>query len=272
MGKGFREFARLPDEALDPVEGSLLIAREVYPHLDLARYRAKLDRLGEGARREIRGQGGPSAAVQGLNSFLFGRAGFRGNNDDYYDPRNSYINDVLDRKLGIPISLSILYCAVARRVGVKARGVGFPGRYLVKARSGRRDVLVDCFDGRLLDKRDCQKLLDSMYGGRLKLSNEMLEESSPRETLARVLNNLKGVYFGRRDFDQAGRFVDLSEGLRPGLPEHCRDKGMVLLGQERFGMALDRLEEYLKLAPQAPDAATVKRHVKMTRTLLCQLN
>jgi regulator of sirC expression with transglutaminase-like and TPR domain len=247
MGEGFREFARLPDEALDPVEGSLLIAREVYPHLDLARYRAKLDRLGEGARREIRGQGGPSAAVQGLNSFLFGRAGFRGNNDDYYDPRNSYINDVLDRKLGIPISLSILYCAVARRVG-------------------------DCFDGRLLDKRDCQKLLDSMYGGRLKLSNEMLEESSPRETLARVLNNLKGVYFGRRDFDQAGRFVDLSEGLRPGLPEHCRDKGMVLLGQERFGMALDRLEEYLKLAPQAPDAATVRRHVKMTRTLLCQLH
>jgi regulator of sirC expression with transglutaminase-like and TPR domain len=272
MSDGFPEFARRPDEALDLVEGALLIAREAYPDLDLPRYKAKLDRLSEEARRNLPPRAGPAAAVDGLNEFLFGRAGFRGNNENYYDPRNSYINDVLDRRLGIPITLSILYCAVARRVGLPAAGVGFPGRYLVKCRAGRREMIVDCFDGRLLDRKDCQKLLDSMYGGRLKLNDEMLRDSGPRETLARVLNNLKGVYFGRRDFDRAGRFVELSEGLLPGLPEHARDRGMVFLGQEQFGKALERLEEYLRLAPKAPDAPTVRRHVKMTRTLLCHLN
>jgi regulator of sirC expression with transglutaminase-like and TPR domain len=272
MPEGFPEYARRPDHALDLVEGALLIAREAYPALDLSRYRSKLDRLGEQALRDVRGCAGSAAAVEGLNEFLFGRAGFRGNNEDYYDPRNSYINDVLDRRLGIPITLSILYCAVARRAGLTAAGVGFPGRYLVKCRAGRRDLIVDCFDGRLLNRGDCQKLLDSMYGGKLTLNDEMLRDSGPRETLARVLNNLKGVYFGRRDFDRAGRFVELSEGLLPGLPEHSRDRGMVLLGQEQFGKALERLEEYLRLAPKAPDAPTVRRHVEMTRTLLCHLN
>jgi regulator of sirC expression with transglutaminase-like and TPR domain len=272
MTEGFPEFARRPDEALDLIEGALLIAREAYPALDVSKYRTKLDRLGEEALREMRGRPGPAAAVESLNEFLFGRAGFRGNNEDYYDPRNSYINDVLDRRLGIPITLSILYCAVARRVGLSAAGVGFPGRYLVKCAAGRREMIIDCFDGRLLERRDCQKLLDSMYGGRLRLSDEMLRDSGPRETLARVLNNLKGVYFGRRDFDRAGRFVELSEGLLPGLPEHSRDRGMVFLGQEQFGKALERLEEYLRLAPKAPDAPTVRRHVRMTRTLLCHLN
>ena len=272
MPDGFPEFARRPDASLDLVEGALLIAREAYPHLDLPRYRAKLDKLGEEARRGLPARATPVAVVDALNEFLFGRAGFRGHNEDYCDPRNSFFNDVLDRRLGIPITLSILYCAVARRVGLPAAGVGFPGRYLVKCRAGRRDLIVDCFDGRILERRDCQKLLDSMYGGRLKLSDEMLAVSGPRETLARVLNNLKGVYFGRREFDRAGRFVELSEGLLPGLPEHSRDRGMVFLGLEQFGKALELLEQYLKLAPKAPDAPTVRRHVKMTRTLLCHLN
>jgi regulator of sirC expression with transglutaminase-like and TPR domain len=272
MPEGFPEFARRPDDALDLVEGALLIAREAYPDLDLPRYRTKLDKLSDEARRGLPPRAGASSVVESLNEFLFGRAGFRGNNEDYYDPRNSYINEVLDRRLGIPITLSILYCAVARRVGVPASGVGFPGRYLVKCRAGRKEMIVDCFDGRLLERKDCQKLLDSMYGGKLKLNDEMLRDSGPRETLARVLNNLKGVYFGRRDFHRAGRFVELSEGLLPGLPEHSRDRGMVLLGQEQFGKALERLEEYLRLAPKAPDASTVRRHVRMTRTLLCHLN
>ena len=272
MSDGFPEFARRPDESLDLVEGALLIAREAYPRLDLQRYRTKLDRLGEAARKGLPARATPPAVVESLNEFLFGRAGFRGNNEDYYDPRNSFINDVLDRRLGIPITLSILYCAVARRVGLPAAGVGFPGRYLVKCRAGRKEVIVDCFDGRVLDRRDCQKLLDSMYGGRLKLNDDMLRDSGPRETLARVLNNLKGVYFGRRDFDRAGRYVDLSEGLLPGLPEHSRDRGMVFLGQEQFGKALEKLEQYLRMAPKAPDAPTVRRHVRMTRTLLCHLN
>ena len=268
MSGGFPDFARRPDAALDLVEGALLIAREAYPNLDLPRYRAKLDRLGDEAHRHLPAR----PTVEGFNEFLFGRAGFRGNNEDYYDPRNSYINDVLDRRLGIPITLSILYCAVARRVGVAAAGVGFPGRYLVKCRAGRRELLVDCFDGRVLDRPDCQKLLDSMYGGRLQLKDDMLRDSGPRETLARILNNLKDVYLKRRDFERAGRFVDLSERLLPGLPEHARDRGMVLLGLEQFGKALEHLESYLKLAPDARDASVVRRHVTMTRTLLCHLN
>ncbi|HEY3226898.1 MAG TPA: tetratricopeptide repeat protein [Planctomycetota bacterium] len=272
MKGGFAEYARRPDDALELVEGALLIAKEAYPGLDLDRYRSKLDRLGEEARRNLPAKPSPSAAVEGLNEFLFGRAGFRGNNEDYYDPRNSFFNEVVDRRLGIPITLSILYCDVARRVGLPAMGVGFPGRYLVKCQAGRRELIVDCFDGRLIGREDCQNLLDSMYGGKLTLTDAMLRVSGPRETLARVLNNLKGVYLGRRDFDRAGRFIELSEQLLPGVPEHARDRGMVLLGQERYGQALERLEEYLRLSPKASDSATVRRHVRMTRTLLCHLN
>src|SRR5688572_15489362 len=116
MPDSFPEFARRPDQDLDLVEGALLIAREAYPKLDLCCYRSKVDRLSEEARREM----SRGSAVEGLNEFLFGRAGFRGNNQNYYDPRNSYMNDVLDRRLGIPITLSIVYCAVAARLGLPA--------------------------------------------------------------------------------------------------------------------------------------------------------
>src|SRR5688572_11867053 len=131
MPEGFPEFARRPDDALDLIEGSLLIAREAYPDLDVTRYRTKLEKLSEEARREMGARSESVSGIEGLNEFLFGRAGFRGNNEDYYDPRNSYINDALDRRLGIPITLSILYCAGAQRVGVPAAGVGFPGGYPV---------------------------------------------------------------------------------------------------------------------------------------------
>jgi regulator of sirC expression with transglutaminase-like and TPR domain len=272
MDGGFSDFARRDDEDLDLVEGALLIAREAYPNLDLKVYRAKLDRLAAQARRYLPESGGRRLAVEKFNEFLFGRLGFRGNDEDYYDPRNSYFNEVIDRRLGIPITLSILYCDLARRVGVNALGVGFPGRYLVKCPTGRGELIVDCFDGRVIDPGECQALLDSMYGGRLKLTDDMLRVADARATLARVLNNLKGVYLGRRDFARAGRFVELSERLLPGLPEHARDRGMILIQQERFGQALGYLEDYLRRAPKAPDARAVQDHVRMTRKLLTHLN
>jgi len=272
MNGGFADFARRDDGDLDLVEGALLIAREAYPNLDVQVYRAKLDRLAAEARRYLPGNGRKRAAVEQFNEFLFGRLGFRGNDEDYYDPRNSYFNEVIDRRLGIPITLSILYCDLARRVGLTAMGVGFPGRYLVKCPTGRGELLVDCFDGRVVDRGECQALLDSMYRGRLKLTDEMLRVADARATLARVLNNLKGVYLGRRDFERAARFVDLSERLLPGLPEHARDRGMILIQQERFGQGLGFLEDFLRLAPKAPDAPAVRDHVRMTRNLLTHLN
>src|SRR5438445_11102873 len=156
-----------PEASVDLAEASLLIAGEEYPGLDPAPYLGRLDELGAHLRRRA-GDAGADALVPELNRLLFEEEGFRGNTVDYYDPRNSFLNDVLDRRTGIPISLSTVYMAVGRRAGVPVQGVGLPGHFVVRVTTAGGEALVDPFhDGAVLTLEDCQERLDRIYGGKV---------------------------------------------------------------------------------------------------------
>jgi regulator of sirC expression with transglutaminase-like and TPR domain len=254
----------------DVLEGAFRIAREEYPNLDVPAYRARIAELAAGARACVAGE--DRGTVLALNEHFFGRLGFQGNLDDYYDPRNSYLNDVIDRRTGIPITLSTLYCEVARRLGVRASGVAFPGHFLVKCAATGEEVIVDCFNARVLTREGCQELLESMYPGKPRLTDEMLRAATPREILSRMLNNLRQIYLARQDFARAVRWIEMDMELRPEAAENYRERGMLYAQAERFGKAMADLERYLRLAPDAPDRDQVRAQIPVLKKLLTRLN
>ncbi len=255
----------------DVFEGSMRIAREEYPALDVPRYRDRLERFAAEARRRVTGEG--RRAVSQLNEFFFDRLGFRGNSEDYYDPRNSYLNDVIDRRTGIPITLATVYCEIGRRVGLASFGVAFPGHFLVKCLLPRAPVIVDVFNARILTRKGCQALLENLAPGReVRVSDGMLEIASPRQILARMLANLRRVHAMKGEISRAVRWIDLSIELGLGAPADYRERGMLQLQLERFGRAIDDLERYARLVPDAPDLPQLREQIDLVRKLLSQLN
>jgi regulator of sirC expression with transglutaminase-like and TPR domain len=255
---------------LDIFAGAMRIAREEYPDLDIEAYRGKIDEFARGLRAKITAK--DRRAVAQLNNLFFERLGFRGNQEDYYDPKNSYLNDVIDRRLGIPISLSTVYCEIGRRLGLDTYGVGFPGHFLVKCILPEEEVLVDCFHARTLSRPECQSLLESMHAGPATLSDEMFEIATAREILSRMLNNLRRIYSGRQDFARAIRWIEMDMELRPDSAQPFRERGMLLIQMEQFGRALADLERYMRLSPEAPDLAQVREQIGLIRKLLSHLN
>jgi regulator of sirC expression with transglutaminase-like and TPR domain len=267
-------FGRLvsgPDAAVDLAEASLVIASGEYPGLDVARYLERLDAMG----REVRGRlpRGERPAIERLNTYLFGQEGFRGNVEDYYDPRNSFLNDVIDRRIGIPITLSMVYMEVARRAGLDVVGVGLPGHFLVRAEGRGRAVLVDPFHGgALLSEADCQKRLDRVFEGRVRLEAGMLAACPRKAILGRMLRNLKAIYLKADDHPRALRTIDLLLALDPESAEDRRDRGLVHAASDCYALAAADLETYLALAPAAPEAEAVKAKITQMRTLAARLN
>jgi regulator of sirC expression with transglutaminase-like and TPR domain len=199
----FAELSGRADARLDLAECALLIAAEEYPSLDVGSYLLRLDALAERAGPPIAGADSPMERVERLNRFLFVDEGFAGNRERYEDPRNSFLNEVLDRRRGIPITLSLVFTEVARRVGIPAWGVGFPGHFLVAVEADGR-ILVDPFDGRLIDAGVCQRRLEALLGAGAVLDAAVhLRAATPREILVRMLTNLKHVYLRERDFGRA---------------------------------------------------------------------
>ncbi len=253
----------------DVFDGAMRIARVEYPDLDAGRTRAALEEFGRRAAEKVEGRG--RRAVLQLNAFFFDALGFRGNAEDYYDPRNSYLNDVVDRRTGIPITLSTVYCEIARRVGLPAFGVGFPGHFLVKCLAGRSEILLDCFSGRVLTRDDCQELLDSMQAGAT-VSEEMLAIASPRDILSRMLNNLRRIHEERGDLVRTIRWIEMDMELRPGDSHNFRERGILHAQTEGFGKALADFEQYARLAPDASDLPKVREQIKLLGKLLSHLN
>ncbi len=255
----------------DVFEGAMRIARVEYPGLDPQPYRERLEEFARDARAA--GSKGGSAVAR-LNDFFFGALGFRGNDDDYYDPRNSYLNDVIDRRTGIPITLSTVYCEVGRRLGLPVHGVGFPGHFLVKCGLPGSEVIVDCFHGRTLTREDCRDLLDSIQSGpeRVPLADSMFDAASPREILSRMLNNLRRIHAGRKEYARAVRWIDMDLELNPDNPHGYRERGLLRLQMEQFGRALEDLERYARMAPGAADLPRLQEQVQLLRKLISHLN
>ena len=254
----------------DLLEGALQIARVEYPELDVTLCRGQVEAFAAEARGKTRCGG--RRAVERFNVYFFDELGFHGNAENYYDPRNSYLNDVIERRTGIPITLAALYCVVGRRAGLRAHGVGFPGHFLAKCLLPEGDILVDCFNARTVSREDCQALLDSFSPGGGPVSDEMLEIAPARDILCRMLNNLRRIHAGRGDFARAVRWIDMDLALRPDSPHSFRERGMLYVQMEQFGKALEDLDRYRMLLPSAPDLAQIQEQIQLLRKLLSHLN
>ena len=264
----------IDDEKIDLVRAALTIARTEYPDLDIESYVARVDELAHQVEARITEVGDAAETIAALNHVLFQEASLRGNREDYYDPRNSFLNDVLDRGLGIPITLALIYMEVGRRLGFPLFGVGMPGHFLLKHYDmDGRETLIDCFNGGdILTVQDCQRRLDEIYSGQMRLRPEFLFSVSRRQILTRILNNLKAGYLSNRNFRKALPIVDLVLVIYPRSPEDVRQRALLRysLGQNK-GAAED-LEEYLKMLPDASDADEIRQTALSIRRMLALMN
>lgn len=270
----FAELARLPDEEIDLALAALLIAAEEYEGLDVAAYAGRIDDLAAGAGGRVGGarlERNPRELIDRYHTYLFEEMGFRGNEDDYYDPKNSFLNDVLDRRTGIPISLAAIYVEVARRLRWPVRGVGFPGHFLAKWELDDGDVVVDPFFGTVVSEGDCRELLTRVSNGQIAFRRELLAPLSTRGILARMLANLKGVWVKRNDFLRAISACDRILLLVPEAVIEYRDRGLLWGKLECHRPALADLERYLAHAPRAADARTVREQAAGLRGQIARL-
>lgn len=258
----FREAVELPDDKIDLARAALVIAQEEYPTLEIESYLARLDQLAAIVHYRSAGENNPYRLIASLNHVLFTQEGYRGNHDDYYDPRNSFLNDVIERRIGIPIALSVLYIEVARRAGLRLHGVGFPGHFLVKYSGNEEEIVIDPFDkGEVRTAEELQEMLDRLYGGKVRLQPEFLAPVSNRQIVQRMLANLKAIYLREETFLKAVSVVERMVILDPISAEEIRDRGLLYLKLERFPQAIDDLETYLRLAPDAADTDEIREQV-----------
>jgi len=237
LHKIFIEEASLKEEKTDLAMVTLLIAKCVeYPNLIIDEYLMRIDQMGAEIESRLGGANNdPLSLVDIINNYLFVEQEFHGNEDDYYDPRNSFLNDVMDRKTGIPITLSALYIELSSRVGLALDGVGFPGHFIVKYSGPGDEVLIDPFNrGRILSEKNCQDILNRMYGGSVQFQREMLTISTKKQIINRMLNNLKGIYVGSKDYQKALSIVELILDLTPHNSSEIRDRGLLYYKLECF--------------------------------------
>ena len=254
-------------------EAALLIAAEEYPALDVAAWLARLDALGARARERVPPRGDADQTAAALTRLLVEDYGLRGNDADYYDPRNSFLNEVLERRLGIPLTLSLVYMDVGARAGVAVRGVGLPGHFVVRLERGETVRLLDPFNGgRPLDEANCRRLVERLGGGRLRFEPAHLRAVSARAILIRMLANLKGVYTALGDWRRARGAVDRILLLAPEAVGELRDRGLLSARLGKPVAAIGDWEAYLRRVPDAKDAATVRRHLRALRQAQAALN
>lgn len=258
----WNELAVIDDHALPLLGVALLIARDEYPHLDPRQYEAQVRAHAAQVREAIDGDAHRTQKMRAINRHLFEEVGYAGNHDEYYDPRNSYLNEVLDRRLGNPISLALVQMEVARRVGLPLDGISFPGHFLVRLPVDDGMLVMDPFNrGRPLDVDELRQRARAHMGGDAPdddALSQILHPASHRAILVRVLRNLHGVYQERRDWERAARSADRVLKLLPDDAEALRDRGLGYLELGHHAGAREDLQRYLQRHPRADDAADVR--------------
>lgn len=272
--------------ASDPIDlprAALVIAKLEYPRLDPGPSLAKLRELGDQVAHATKPLAGAPARdlLATISHEIYEKAGFAGNSAHYDDFRNSLLNVVLERRLGIPITLALVFMEAARQANVDVQGVGFPGRFLMRAPEAggdRRPLILDPFDrGRELGELDCRALLTELMGDESEYSSDLLRPCPPRQMLARMLNNLKRTYVEMRSFPQAYAATDMILAVDPTLLAELRDRGLLAYHLDDFPSALRDLEDYLRLNAWNDDGARKEReeiwnHVRNLRRRVAGLN
>ncbi len=268
MNEVRREFMALA--AREPVplaRGALLIAKEEYPTLDIEQYVDMLAVLARKAEPVVRSGSDTVERVQLLSQFLFETQGFAGNRDNFGDPRNSYLNEVLERRLGIPITLSVVYLEVGRRLGLNLYGVSFPSHFLVKAVDERGELIIDPFnEGSILDLDEIRARLRQVYSQPVDLHPAMLKAVGARQILSRMLRNLKSIHTAASDWTRALSALDRILLLEPRSLDEILERAELFEKLECFQPALDDLQSFLSIAPDHPSCDTAREGViRLTR-------
>jgi regulator of sirC expression with transglutaminase-like and TPR domain len=277
----FAELLAREESRIDLAHACLMIAQDAYPGLSVEPYLGEIERMAIRLRSRASNIHPAEERVMALNQFLFEELRYRGNTEAYYDPRNSYLNEVMDRRIGIPITLAVLYMAVGRRIGLPLEGVSFPGHFLVRLRLRGGVLVLDPFAaGTALSESDLRErlqrvipkgLADKVPAADLPL-DPFLEPATPRQILARVLRNLKGIY---RDADQPQRMLDVLNRMLLVVPDasaELRDRGILYQRLECYRAALKDLSDYVEREPEAPDFEEVRARLMEVSALCARLN
>ena len=255
-------FSKNPNYNL--IEKCLKLAQILEHHdLDVSKYVEKINDIGNSLRMKISGIKNTTYLISMLNEYLFDELGFRGAEEDYYDPGNSFLNIVFNKKTGIPITLSIIYAEIAKKIGLDLKIVGFPGHVIVKYKN---EIILDPFyRGRLLTIEDLEEILDRNFGDGVEFVPEYLNEATVEQLLTRLLRNLKNAYTQSYAYDNAMKCTDMILGMQPESPEEIRDMGILEERLLRYDKALPLLNKYLELQPEADDADFILELIKSVR-------
>lgn len=267
----FREIAELPEQRIDLVEASLVIALEDRPGLEIGHYLDEVGAWSGSVRDRLEGSRDVERIVESINRILFDEEGFHGEDEDYYDPRSALLNELLDTHAGTPITLSILYLEMTRRVGFEATGVSLPGRFLVKFSGEFGQIVVDPYDGgRILTTMELQKMLDGVYGGGVRLREHHLRSLSRKEIVARELAHLKSAYLAQHDLPRAAASADRLLILDDRDAFELRDRAALAMQMHAYAVAIECLERYLALQPHADDVTRVREQIAYLRAWIDQ--
>jgi regulator of sirC expression with transglutaminase-like and TPR domain len=275
MSERLRKIVSGPDEDISLVEAALLIASHGYPDLNVAAYLARIEELAHMLRMRVGEDATALERIADLNQFLFGDLGFAPNSEDYYDPRNSFLNEVLERRMGIPITLSVIYIELGRKIGLPLQGVSFPGHFLVKCAVPDGAVVLDPYSGGIsLGLTDLQKRLREVRGGEVSraIIAELLVSASNREIIVRLLRNLKAIYLRGHDLDKALPIVDWIIAAAPEQTPELRDRGMIYQELACPRAALADFEAYLQRSPSGEDAEDIRGRIIELRKEVARLN
>jgi regulator of sirC expression with transglutaminase-like and TPR domain len=268
----FKNLVRKPDEQIHLAEAALHIAREEYPDLKVDFY---LEVLGgwakeiskKCARRDARNR------LEQINDFLFSRLKFCGNIDNYYDPKNSFLNEVIDRRCGIPITLSVIYLEMAWHAQLNAAGVTFPGHFLVRILADHEPLYVDPFHrGNIMDAAGCREFWEDISGDAMEFQDAFLSVTSRRQILIRMLRNLKRIYLEAKDYDKLLPVLEKLIALSPENADEIRDRGIVYYHMEAFKLAMRDFETFLSVTPQGEDAEVIHQYLEVLREYSSHLN
>ena len=247
------------------VEKCLKFAQIIeYPDLDVDEYIKKINLIVKSLKESISDIKNPTYLISMLNEHLFENLGFSGDDDDYYNPKNNFLNEVIDKKIGLPITVSILYAEIAKFIGLDLKIVGFPGHILVKY---NEEMILDPFyDGRLLDVDDLQDILNANFGGELEFIPEFLDEVKPEQILVRLARNLKNSYVQSFVYEKALRCVNMVLSIEPESSEDIRDKGIIEERLQNYEIASKYLNKYLEINPNAEDVDFILELIRSIKT------
>lgn len=255
-----------PEESLDLVEGALLIARTAFPELISSVYTARLDQWAEKLRHALGPSPSPADILRSLNRILFEEEGFQGDHLNYYDPQNSFLNRVLERKLGIPITLSLVYSEVGRRAGLPVHGIALPGHFIAGLLHASGTLYVDAFNGGgILTEKECRDMILRRYGHKAVADANWQTPAGKKTILKRMLRNLKGIYRHLNQELQAFEMLQWILAVAPDAPAELKERGLLYEAMGNSAFAVRDLERYLDLAPEAEDGEMIASKIILLR-------